>query len=435
MSKSMYKLSKLTNGITLITVPVQGTIATTALALFPIGSRFETPELSGAAHFLEHMLFKGTAKRPIAQDISKALDAVGADYNAYTYKDYTGYYIKIEQSKQELAFDMLADMIFSSVIDAAELEREKGAIIEELRMYQDNPAMAIDLLADKLVFGKNSLGWSIAGTEKTVMGMTRANLLAFYHRHYAPHNMVLVVAGNIAPNNKLKKFVRYFEVEKQVKNATNPAFYKKNITAFSWPNKNIPLADRVLVEKRAVDQAQVILNFPGLPTAHPDRYAQSILLNILGGGMSSRLFTEVREKRGLAYSISATQAGFVDTGVCSINAGLNPKRLAEAMAVIHAEVIKISSKLVTDEELANAKNSSAGRKALAMEDSSTQADWYAKEYIFEKRIMTPEQALKKLRAVTKQDVLRVAKQIFKWPHLRLAVIGPFEKNKVLEMLS
>ncbi len=430
----MYKVSKLKNGTTLITVPIKGTIATTVLALFPVGSRFETPLLSGASHFLEHLLFKGTKKRPTPQEISKILDAVGADYNAYTYKDYTAYYVKIEASKQELAFDVLADMILNSTIDPVEMEREKGAIIEEIRMYDDNPSMAIDMLADQLVFGANPLGWNIAGSEKTVTAMSREDVYAYYQKHYAPHNMVLVVAGNIAPASAYKKYVRYFETERRSGQTTTPSYYKKNFAPFAWPTQPATLDDRVLVEKREVDQAQVVLNFPGLNIADRDRYAMSILLNILGGGLSSRLFVEVREKRGLVYSISASQAGFIDTGVCSISAGINPARLAEALTVIQEELVKITNELVTTEELDNAKNSSAGRKALAMEDSSAQAEWYAKEFMFEKKILTPEDVMKKLRQVTKQDVLRVAKRIFKWNEMRLAVIGPLEKKNVLEML-
>ncbi|MBI5729300.1 MAG: insulinase family protein, partial [Candidatus Magasanikbacteria bacterium] len=205
----MYHISKLKNGITLISVPLQGTRAATVLAMFPVGSRYETRHLSGAAHFVEHMLFKGTLKRPEAIDISRALEAVGADYNAFTNKDYTGYYVKIAGDKQEIAYDLLSDMLYHSVLAAEEVEKEKGAIVEELRMYKDNPSMAVDMLADQLNFGDTPLGWDIGGTERTVRGLSREDLFRYYQKHYSPKNMVLVVAGDVR-SAQIKKLTAAF---------------------------------------------------------------------------------------------------------------------------------------------------------------------------------------------------------------------------------
>ncbi len=430
----MYKVSKLKNGITLITVPVKGTMATTVMAMFPVGSRYETQKLSGASHFVEHMLFKGTEKRPTAVDISGTIEAYGADYNAYTYKDHTAYYVKINSQHQEAAFDLLADMIFHSKIEEVEVEKEKGAIVEELRMYVDNPLMDIDQLSDHVTFGAgNQLGWDIGGSEQTVRGISRAELWKYYQEHYAPRNMVLVVAGSIDAK-KLKKYVAYFESQQNPPTAQKPAFYPKNYNQFSWP-QTPPLADRVVVKEKKVDQAQMIMTFPAFKADDPNRYVLSVILNILGGGMSSRLFVEVRERRGLAYMVRAGSAAYRDTGVCYVQAGLDPARLLEALKVIKTELTKIATEPVSKAELAKAKSNLAGRMALGMEDSSSQAEWFAKYFFFSKKILTYEEVVKQINKVTTSQVKTLASKLLKWNEMRLAVIAPFGKEAIVEMLK
>lgn len=429
----MYKRTKLKNGITLITAPVKGTHATTVLALFPVGSRYENEKLSGASHFVEHMLFKGTPTRPAAVDISKTLEQYGADYNAYTHKEYTGYYVKIDGAKQHVAFELLSDMIFNSVIDEAEVEKEKGAIVEELRMYQDNPLMDIDLLSDQIVFGDNQLGWDIGGSEKTVRGISRAELWKYYRENYSPKNMVLVVAGNIN-QKELKKNIAFFEKHKAPREALPGSFYKKNYNPFKWSTKALPLEKRVQVKQKPVDQAQVVISFPGIRSHHPDRYALGLLLNILGSGMSSRLFIEVRERRGLAYMVRSGSASFRDVGVAYVQAGLDPARLPEALKVIKHEIEKIAKEPVSKEELTKAKTNVAGRMALGMEDSSNQAEWYAKYQLFSPKILTHDQVLKKYQGVTREQIQRVAKKLLRWSEMRLAVIAPQSKEEILHLI-
>ncbi len=429
----MYHKSKLKNGITLITVPVKGTMATTILAMFPVGSRYENKALSGASHFVEHMLFKGTKRRPEAVDISRTLEAVGAEYNAFTNKDYTGYYVKIDAQKQAIAFDLLSDMIYNSVIEPAEVEKEKGAIVEELRMYIDNPTMAVDLLSDRITFGDNQLGWDIGGTADSVRAITREMLWEYYQKHYSPRNMVLVVAGNVS-SAKIKKLTEDFSAQAAPKGALPLNFYAKKFDHFKWPERHVSLEERVAVETRKVDQTQVILNFPALPNNHPDRFALTILLTILGSGMSSRLFVEVREKRGLAYMIRAGSGSFRDVGSWHIQAGLDPKRLKEALTVIRGELEKMTKEPITKRELVDAQNNVAGQLALSMEDSSTQAEWYAKQFLFAKETLTPEEVVRRLKKVTIHDVERLARQLFKWNQLRLAVIGPLMKKDILPLV-
>lgn len=429
----MYKISKLKNGITLVTVPTKGTRATTVLAQLPIGSRYEHQKISGVSHFVEHMMFKGTIKRPTAMDISRELDAVGADFNAFTSKDYTGYYVKIDSSKQELAFDLISDMIFNSKMDEAEMTKEKGVIVEELRMYEDNPMMFINLLFDRLLYGDCPLGWDEGGSKETVQGLTRQELWDYYQSAYSPKNMVLVVAGNIE-NKKLKKLVeKYFANQKNI--GTKEKRDKNSFAKFAFPTKKLSLVERVEVREKKVDQAHIILGFPGLDYNHPKRFAASVMLYILGGGMSSRLFVEVREKRGLAYMVHASAGNFRDTGMAYVRAGLDPARLLEALKVIREELKKIATSGVTDKELKDAKSSLSGRMALAMEECNAQAEWFAKQFWFMKKTMTPEQVVQAVKKVTAKEVQEIAKKLFVEEEMRLAAIGPINKEDVLKMLK
>ena len=430
----MYTKKKLKNGITFIKVPVKGARSVTVLALYPIGSRYETRPISGASHFVEHMMFKGTEKRPEATDISRTLDALGADYNAFTSKDYTGYYIKIAAEQQEIAYDIISDILYHSKFDKDEVEKEKGAIVEELRMYKDNPTMAIDMLFDETMFGDTPLGWDIGGTPDTVRAVTRDQLNDYYREHYSPHSMTLIVAGAVGAKDE-KKILKYFIQKESAKRSHKLDYYKSSFPKFVWDHKELPIEKRVKAEQKNVDQAHLILGFPGLHNTDPDRYAATILINILGVGMSSRLFVEVREKRGLAYMVRAGSTSYRDVGVTHVQAGLDPARLTEALQVIKAELERIAGEPVTAEELANAKSNISGRLALSFEDSSTQAEWFGKQYLFNDKIQKPEDILKKIKAVTKDDVRRVAKRLFSFSEMRLAIISPLPKEKVIDMVK
>ncbi|MBU0546381.1 insulinase family protein [Patescibacteria group bacterium] len=426
----MHKISKLENGLSFITIPLKGTKATTVLVMLPIGSRFEDRKISGISHFVEHMMFKGTPKRPTAMDISRTLDAAGADFNAFTAKEYTGYYVKIDSSRQELAYELIADMVFNSKMEEAEFEREKGVIVEELRMYEDNPTMHISLLFDSLLFGDCPLGWDEGGSKDSVQALTRDELYQFYKDAYTPGNMVLVVAGNIN-HTKMKKTVKENYAGQWV---AKEKMDKKSFVKFEWPKHKLPLAKRVEVREKKVDQAHIILGFPGIDNNHPMRHAAAIMLFILGGGMSSRLFVEVREKRGLAYMIQSAASCFRDAGMTYVRAGLDPARLKGALQVIKEEIQKISEHGVTDRELKDAKNNISGRMALSMEESNAQAEWFAKQFWFMNKIESPDQMLNKIKKVTAKQVQAVAKQLFDFDQMRVAAIGPLKKENILKML-
>lgn len=429
----MYKIQKLKNKITLITVPISGTKATTVLVMVPVGSRYEHKKISGISHFVEHVMFKGTQKRPTARDISRVLDATGADYNAFTNKDYTGYYVKIDSAKQEIAFDLIADMLFNSKFEKEEIEKEKGAIVEELRMYEDNPTMNLDTVYEKLLFGDCALGWDVGGTESSVRGITQEEMWNYYQSAYKTDNMVLVVAGKI--DNKLKKNLQYFVNADHKKNKSKQSIKKDTYKKFVWPKSNSALSERVVVKEKKLDQSHIILGFPGLPLNHKDRSALTVLLNILGGGMSSRLFIEVREKRGLAYMVRTASSNYRDVGTAYVQAGLDPARLPEAIKVIKAELQRITAEPVTAKELADAKSSICGRTTLGMEECSAQAEWFAKQFWFSKKIETYEQVLQKIKKVTIADVQNIAKKIFDWDQVRVAAIGTIKKENLIKFLK
>lgn len=430
----MYSISKLKNDITLIRVPVKGTKSVTVLAMFPVGSRYEEKRLSGISHFVEHVMFKGTVKHPTTLDISRALDAVGAQYNAFTSKEYTGYYIKIMGKKQEIAYELLSDMLFNSQFKEEEVEKEKGPIVEELRMYRDNPLMDIEDIFEQLLFGDNPLGWSIGGSDESVRGMTRDDLWNYYQRHYSPKNMVLVVAGDVE-KNKTKSLLKYFGEQRAPDEATDLMFYKKNLKKVDEFLQNKSIAERIRVKEKQVDQSQVIFGFPGLKTAHPNRFTLSVLSTILGGGMSSRLFIEVRERRGLAYMVRSSSSSYRDVGTFYIQAGLDPARLAQAAKVIKEELLRMKEELVSDKELEDAQNNIAGNLALQMEDSHTQANWYGEKFLFAPKIETYEQVVQSLKEVTAREIKNLAQKLFDFDQLRIAAIGPFNKERFLNSIS
>ena len=410
----MYSKSKLSNGATVITVPVKGTEAATVLTLFPVGSRYEKEKQSGLSHFIEHMMFKGTLKRPSTLDISQELDKVGAEYNAYTSRDYTGYYVKASFEHLDLSLDLLSDMLWGSQFKEEELEKEKGVIVEELNMYKDNPTMYAEQLFEETLYANHPLGRDVGGLEKTVRQMTRKEMVGYYESFYQPQNMILVVAGRIDSHLK-SKVIKFFGSNHH--KSSKPIF-----KIYKQPEKT-PVRLKSFYKK--TDQAHLALGFPSFSYDNSKNPALAILNVVLGGTMSSRLFVEVREKRGLAYMINSGLNRYYETGNLVVRAGLDKNRVAEAAEIILNEFEKIKEKGVTKEELSMAKENLAGRMVLALEDSSAQAEWYGKQALLMKKIRTPLEEIKRLRAVTLKEVQAVAKEVFQNKFLRVAAIGPY----------
>ena len=412
---------KLKNGMSVILVPQKGAVSMTLLVLCRVGSRYETKEINGASHFIEHLMFKGTKKRPNTQTISRELDRYGSEYNAYTDKDVTGYYIKMDAEKTALAVDMLHDMLFHSKYDPKEMNRERGVIVEEINMYEDNPRMHIDDLLEEALFPNSTLGWNIAGPRDVIKTVSRDALLAYRDAYYIPERMTIVLSGKIVPGvmaliNKTFGTVR----------ATLDSRLPTSFDRFCPPAK---LHDPIAYQDKNTEQVQLGLAFHGLPMGHDDLAAASLLATILGGTMSSRLFIQIRERRGLCYSIGASHQAREDIGVFSILAGLDKKRMDEAVESILAEVKKTKMSLVTTEELRRAKDHIRGRTMLAFEDSATQAEWYAKQWLFQKKVETPEERMRRFEKVTSRHIQRVAKAIFRPEIMASAVIGPFGKKE------
>lgn len=421
----MYHRTKLSNGATLLTVPVKGTEAVTILALFPVGSRYESKNINGLSHFIEHMMFKGTLIRPTTLDISKELDKVGAEYNAYTSRDYTGYYVKVSQEHADLAMDLLSDMLWNSKFEAAEIEKEKGVIVEELNMYKDNPTMYAEQLFEETLYANHPLGRDIGGVEETVRGITRSKMLKYYHDFYEPQNMVLVAAGKIDESIK-KKIKKYFNKQgrKVKKQFFSPFVFGKSR---GMKAKNF---------YKKTDQVHVTLGFPAFSYDDERIPALNLLHTILGGTMSSRLFVEVREKRGLAYMVHSGVNRYHETGNLFVRAGLDKSRVKEALQVIVLELEKIKKEGVTQEELKMAQDNLEGRMILGLEDSSGQAEWYGKQELLTVKTRTPEEEIKRLRQVKLDDVKKVAGEVIKKEKMRLAVIGPYKTEKeILDLIK
>lgn len=421
----MYQKFKLKNGLKLILAPLKETKAMTILVLLPAGSRYERKEINGVSHFIEHMAFKGTKKRPSSLDITKELDSVGAEYNAFTTKDRTGYYIKTSADKIELAFDILSDILFYSLIDSRELEKERGVILEEINMYQDNPLLYIEHLFEGLVFGSHPLGWMISGNSSVIKKITREQIFNFKDNFYQPSNLVLTVAGKFEKQKVKQLIEKYFNLPKSKKIKGG---FKKFKLIQKRPQLNLHFKE--------TEQAHLCLGFPAYSFFDKREYALGLLSIILGGNMSSRLFIEIREKQGLAYFIQSTSSAYHDSGVLVVQAGLDKKRIDLAIRLILQELKKIRKEGVREKELKSAREFLKGRLILELEDSESVAHWYGRQQLLQNQILTPQQKLKKFFAVTTKDIQKVAWDIIKPEKLNLALIGPFkEKKEFLKLLK
>ncbi|MDD4607111.1 MAG: pitrilysin family protein [Patescibacteria group bacterium] len=416
-----YYQFKLKNGLQIISVPLKNTQAVTVLALLPCGSRYENLEINGVSHFIEHLMFKGTQRRSTTLDISRELDKIGANYNAFTGKDHTGYYIKSAYQHLDLSLDMLADMLFNSKFESTEINRERGVICEEIKMYQDNPLLYIEDLFEQTIFKNNSLGWSIAGPQKNIQQISRQQILNYYQKFYQPHNMVLIVAGKHDSQNLKKKIEQHFKVKN--KNQTKQNFKKFKFTNYQ-PEINIL--------KRQTDQLQLALGFPGVAYDDKRNDALDLLSIILGGNMSSRLFVEVRSKRGLAYYVQADHDSYQDTGCFLIRAGIDKKNLESTLSVINQELNKIKKDGVTCEELQQAQDYLKGKTILTLEDSAMLASFYGAQKLLMSQILNPEEKFKKIDQVKASQIQEIAQEIFTQNKFSLALIGDIHAKQNLK---
>ncbi|MFH1314779.1 MAG: pitrilysin family protein [Candidatus Uhrbacteria bacterium] len=420
----MHQKFKLKNGIRVHSIPVPGTEAATVLVLIKVGSRYELPQINGASHFIEHLMFKGTKKRPSTLDISRDLDSVGAEFNAFTGKDRTGYYVKAAAEHLDHSIDLLYDMLFNSKYDPKEVKRERGVIIEEINMYHDNPLMYVEDLFEQIVFEGSSLGREIAGTRQTMTEMSRQEVIAFRDQYYQPSEIVIALAGKINQTGSKRLLEKTFG-KVSAKSKDRPLSF----APFGQLSKQ--KTPRTITHYKKTKQVQIALGFPSLGKSDQQTPAAKLLSSILGGTMSSRLFISVRERQGLAYLIRASQSEYEDVGTFVIQAGLDISRLDLAWRTIIKEIRSVKKYGVTAEEMRRAKDNLHGKVTLALEDSMRQADFYAEQELFMDKVQTPKERLAEFDKVTRKQVQNVANQILDEDRLCIAAIGPYRNKQEL----
>jgi predicted Zn-dependent peptidase len=407
-----WKKTILKNGLRILTIPRKDDLATTFLVLVEAGSKYEEKNISGLSHFLEHMCFKGTEKRPKAIDIAGELDGLGAESNAFTTQEYTGYFAKVEAHKLDQALDIVADLYLNPVFDATEIEKEKGVVIEELNMYEDLPMRKINDVFMELLYGDQPAGWDIGGTKEVVRSLTKEQIVAYRKAHYVPQSTVVVVAGSFDEAAVIGKIEAAF--------GAIPEGSKAGKCAVSETQE----APRMIFKKKNIDQAHIMLGCRAFSAFDTRRFALEVLADILGGGMSSRLFQRVREEMGAAYSVRAGADLFTDHGFLAVNAGIDRTKLAPVVSAIVEEMGVLRDALVPEAELQRAKSRLVGRIILGLEASDELGTFYGVQEVVGEPLMSPEELVVALNGVTAEDVRAVAREIFTNNRLNLAIIAP-----------
>jgi predicted Zn-dependent peptidase len=413
----MYQKTVLENGLRILTSPMPHTRSVSMGFFLGVGSRYETDEQGGTSHFIEHMLFKGTEKRPTAKDIAIAIEGIGGVFNASTGQELTLYWAKVAQPHLDVAVDVLVDMLLRAKFDSEEIEKERRVIIEEINMIFDAPDSWVHVLINKLVWPDHPLGRDIIGTKESVSALDRKALLAHLERHYRPANCVISLAGNIEHEGVVEKLSEQFG---------------------NWPRREVsqyqPAVDdqaqaRLHVHYRDIEQAHLCFSVPALPRGHPDRFNLRVLNTVLGEGMSSRLFLEIREKRALAYSVHSYIAALYDTGAAGIYAAVDPARAQPAIKAMLGEWDRLRQEKVSADELTKAKEFLKGRLMLQMEDTFSVAAWFGRQEILGPDVLTLDEVVANIEAATAEDIQRLAQKLFLQEKLNLAVVGPFKNEE------
>lgn len=412
----------LENGLKIITVPMVDNPAVTFLVMVSTGSKYEAKETNGLSHFLEHMVFKGTPKRPTAMDISRELESLGAHYNAFTAQEYTGYYAKVNSTDADKAIEIVSDIYLNPLLDSKEMEKEKGVIIEEIRMYKDIPQRQIHNLFMNLVYGNQPAGWSIAGPEENIKSFTVEHFKKYRSEHYVAEATTVVIAGSINEKDILEKVkIAFSEIPKT----------KKDDKVLVKEDQKKP---EILVEFKESDQAHMIMGFRSFSIKSEYDTTLNVLATLLGKGMSSRLFQKIREEMGAGYYIYAGNDAYTDHGIFTISAGVDIKRVGEIITTLLSEVKKIINDPITEEELKKVKDYMCGSFMLGLETSDSRAEFVAGNSILKGRVETPEEEISKIRAVTVEQLKDIARKIFVDEGLNLAIIGPFKDKTEFEKL-
>ncbi len=431
---------KIAHKLPVILIDVKNSKSVTTMFLANTGARYETSKEEGLAHFFEHMVFKGTEKFPNSKVLAEALDSVGADFNAFTSKEYTGYYVRSATSSFPLALDVLSDMLFQAKLNQSDIDREKGVIIEELNMYQDNPPAHIADVFEEMIFAKRTLAHPVIGRKETIQSFTSADFQNFLGKFYAPENLLLVIAGGLQSLAANESEI-LTQVEKALSKMQDERREEKHAFPQSLGDDPATIAQKSFTKqkfslvRRATAQAHFVMAWPALNANHQDRYALQILSTIVGSNMSSRLFNKVREERGLAYYVHSNLDFYHDTGFFGCSAGVDSNRAEEAIKVSKAVFTDLLGKKakIDAKELARAKDYLRGKTLLSLESSNNIAQFFGLRQLLREEMLSVEEVLQKFDAVTIGDLKRVAKAIIRPNELRLAIIGDFKNEEKLRL--
>ncbi|MEK9154451.1 MAG: pitrilysin family protein [Patescibacteria group bacterium] len=417
----MEKFNKITldNGLRIILAPKNDSFSTTVLVLVEAGSKYEVKEINGISHFLEHMCFKGTTKRPRAIDIVSELDGLGASYNAFTSHEYTGYWVKTLPIHFDKTLDIVSDMYLNSVFDQKEIEKEKGVIIEEINMTRDDPKRYVWDIWTELLYGDQPAGWDILGTKETVQKINSGDFLKYKNEHYLASSTIIVVSGkfNEEAVEKIKSAFSEIKINEKI---------QKIKTKESQENS------QVLLKHKESDQTHLILGVRAYDIFDKRKYALQVLSHIIGGSMSSRLFQKIREEMGAAYYAWASADLFTDHGYLVALIGADNKRIKEVISATIEELKKMTEDLVGDKELKKTKDHLLGNLMLSLETSDEIASFYGGQEILTRELISPEELAEKIQAVSAEEIMAVAQDIFKNEKLNLAIIGPFKEEEKFE---
>lgn len=413
---------KLPNGLRIVTIPMADNPAVTVLVMVETGSKYEKKEQSGLSHFLEHMVFKGTTKRPTALHISRELESIGAQYNAFTSQEFTGYYAKVGKEHIDTALDVVSDIYLDPLLNEKEIEKEKGVIVEEIRMYQDMPQRHVNELFMELVYGDQPAGWNIAGNEGTVKSFTKADFAKYIADHYVAESTIIVVAGSFDEQKTIEKVEKIF---------SNISSSKKNPKEEVKESQNKP---EILLKFKQTDQAHIVLGVRSFGARSKEDPALNVLATLLGGGMSSRLFQKLRTEMGVGYYVHASHDAYTDHGLFMISVGIDIGRIDEVIQALIGECKKIINEGISEEELKRTKDYITGSFVLGLETSDSRAEYAAIHQIVQGTLELPREATAKIGKVTAEEVREVARKIFVDEKLNMAIIGPYKEKEKFEKL-
>ena len=417
----MYQKTALSNGLRVLTVPMPHVRSVTVACFFGAGARYESDTEAGLSHYIEHMLFKGTKKRPLPQQISEAIEGIGGFMNASTDHEITIYWAKVARHHFATAADLLADIILHSVFKPVEIERERKVILEEIGSINDSPQQLVDLLIDTTMWPGQPLGRDVGGTKESVSAIRRRAMLDYLGQQYAPNNAVVAVAGDITHEEVVNVIGQQLGKWKRAKPRT-------------WfPAKNRQRAPRASLKSQKTEQAHLCIAFPGLSSKHPDRYALDMLNVVMGEGMSSRLFLEIRERLGLAYDVHSYASHFLDDGALTLYAGVEPKNIDRTIGAA-LQVLESMKEPVPEHEMHKAKEMTKGRLLLRTEDTRSMAGWVGAQELLRNEVVTIDDVVGIVDAMTPAALQAVAKRIITPAKRNLAIVGPFRSQARFERL-